>query len=170
MSQCGVCGMFGPLGFTEKEANIYCIVPTEAKYHILYESVSYDDAKRVLKENSRWRDCLIITKQQAIIAYNNRFFKNFCKSSEANIFFSFKSENEVYDNVPYTDIKTDYACPHCGASNDWDDYPYMIDDEEWPKIINRKAGINVNGDYDNWTEVHKCVECRKLFKISNGAY
>lgn len=65
-----------------------------------------------------------------------------------------------------TEVK-DYKCPECK------NYPpdeYSLEGKEYPELYNEIFYSTMDGTIHNWTEVHKCPYCGKIFRFENGCF
>lgn len=61
----------------------------------------------------------------------------------------------------------DYKCPKCGKVPADE---YTIDEVEFPICSNESMGSDMDGQFHDWDELHKCTECGTDFWFRNGAY
>lgn len=81
------------------------------------------------------------------------------------VFSLWKLPEKDLSNVIYSN---NYHCPKCGAATPSE--PYKVDGEEYPKLYNEVFYGNVDGTVHDWTEVHKCSNCKTLYKFINGCF
>lgn len=66
-----------------------------------------------------------------------------------------------------------FCCPKCGEEPTdngpfENPYEYEVLGERWPKYYNYYEYSNDMGHGSDWTEYHKCHECKTIYCFSNG--
>ena len=59
-----------------------------------------------------------------------------------------------------------FKCPQCLCPTSDDDY--KINNKAFPIKINERIGSGLDGEYHDWTEIHKCQNCGCDFYYING--
>ena len=78
--------------------------------------------------------------------------------------------NDLYALLGAVKAK-EYSCPNCDEQWDgYDEEPYDVNEEQYPKIYNENRGSTIDGNYWDWDEVHRCKKCETIYWFRNGGY
>jgi len=64
----------------------------------------------------------------------------------------------------------DYCCPNCSQRHNDAEGGYEIENVQYPQYSNEVKGSNMDGNYHNWDEEHRCQDCKTFFWFRNGSY